>query len=70
MKTLCTAQECIETGCSFPDCLDKESREIYDNCPGCQREGMYPSHNGSVMCESGSIASGGTKSHCTCDMCF
>ena len=32
--------------------------------------GMGPSHNGSKGCESGSIASGGTRSHCTCDVCF
>ena len=70
MRTLCTEIECRETGCSFPDCLDKESREIYDNCSGCHQDGMYPSHNGSKMCESGSIASGGTKDHCTCDICF
>lgn len=39
-------------------------------CEGCKREGMYPSHNGSSMCKSGSIASGGKKAHCTCDVCF
>jgi len=70
MKTLCTEIECIETGCSFPDCLDQESREMYDNCQTCQYEGMKPSHDGSNNCESGSIASGGNKSHCTCDVCF
>lgn len=40
------------------------------DCKGCQRTGMNPSHNGSRNCESGSIASGGTQSHCTCDICF
>ena len=29
-----------------------------------------PSHDGSKSCESGSIASGGTRSHCACDVCF
>jgi len=29
-----------------------------------------PSHEGSRMCKSGSIASGGTRSHCSCDYCF
>jgi hypothetical protein len=29
-----------------------------------------PSHDGSTRCESGSIASGGTNSHCACDVCF
>ena len=41
-----------------------------DNCSICQRSGMKPSHNGSKNCESGSIASGGNKSHCSCDVCF
>lgn len=27
-------------------------------------------HTGSPMCKSGSIASGGTRAHCTCDLCF
>lgn len=41
-------------------------------CPTClaQGEHMGPSHNGSQRCESGSIASGGERSHCTCDTCF
>jgi hypothetical protein len=68
LKSLCSAIECAEIGCSFPDCLDKPSREQYDNCPSCQKFG--PSHDGSSRCESGSIASGGAKSHCTCDVCF
>ena len=29
-----------------------------------------PSKNGSARCESGSIASGGNKAHCSCDICF
>ena len=29
-----------------------------------------PSHDGLLSCRSGSIASGGTKAHCTCDACF
>jgi hypothetical protein len=41
-------------------------------CPSCLRagSGMGPSHRGSERCESGSLASGGDKSHCTCDTCF
>jgi len=39
-------------------------------CGQCETGGYGPSHQGSVACESGSIASGGTKSHCTCDVCF
>jgi hypothetical protein len=39
-------------------------------CAECRQEGMKPSHRGSSHCESGSIASGGIKAHCTCDVCF
>ena len=41
-------------------------------CPTCKEiaGGFGPSHDGSVNCESGSIASGGTHAHCTCDTCF
>lgn len=43
-------------------------------CVECSRGrgdmGMRPSHRGSLQCESGSIASGGVTSHCTCDVCF
>jgi hypothetical protein len=38
-------------------------------CPLCNI-GFGPGHNGSSSCESGSIASGGNKAHCTCDTCF
>ena len=43
---------------------------------GCEEAGcdypikQGPSHNGSKGCKSGSIASGGTRSHCSCDYCF
>jgi hypothetical protein len=44
---------------------------IEKNCPICQiKESLKPSHMGSKNCESGSLASGGNKSHCTCDICF
>lgn len=39
-------------------------------CELCADPTYLPSHRGSVGCESGSIASGGTRSHCTCDRCF
>jgi hypothetical protein len=44
-------------------------------CRGCRQHwsrshGGGPKHNGSRMCESGSIASGGKNAHCTCDTCF
>ena len=38
-------------------------------CPGCG-PGFRPSHNGSRFCKSGSIASGGNRAHCSCDVCF
>jgi len=49
------------------------ARAEQDACPGCVRirEGkMEPTHDGSKGCESGSIASGGAKVHCSCDVCF
>ena len=41
-------------------------------CSQCREigTGMGPSHDGSKSCESGSIASGGKRSHCSCDVCF
>jgi len=42
-------------------------------CPGCEAaecESIYPTHEGSPYCSSGSIASGGSRAHCTCDRCF
>lgn len=45
--------------------------EPWRKCQGCEPPGSFaPSHNGSRMCESGSIASGGDREHCTCDRCF
>ena len=46
-----------------------------EECPTCVRirvehHGYGPSHNGSSLCRSGSIASGGNRAHCTCDACF
>lgn len=47
-----------------------------EGCPRCDREAkccfaMKPvRHYGSKGCQSGSLASGGTRSHCTCDRCF
>jgi len=29
-----------------------------------------PRHEGSSRCESGAIAAGGDKAHCTCDVCY
>jgi hypothetical protein len=43
--------------------------------PGCKEcaanQGkLAPSHNGSRLCRSGSIASGGQRAHCACNACF
>lgn len=52
---------------------------IDPTCERCQREVMalehpahafHPNHAGSRYCQSGSIASGGHRAHCTCDTCF
>lgn len=41
-------------------------------CKICEnyKTGMKPIHKGSKNCKSGSIASGGKRAHCTCDICF
>lgn len=33
-------------------------------------QAFNPSREGSMHCQSGSIASGGNKTYCTCDSCF
>lgn len=35
-----------------------------------EHQGLGPRFWGSPSCESGSLASGGEKPYCTCDMCF
>lgn len=71
LKTSCSEIECREIGCVFPDCLGAEGRKQYEECETCRlTDDLKPSHDGSKRCESGSIASGGNKSHCTCDICF
>ena len=50
-----------------------EAAEGEGTCPGCIRrktDQMEPSHEGSKRCESGSIASGGKRAHCTCGVCY
>lgn len=39
-------------------------------CEICERGGPGPDHFGSSLCKSHSIASGGFRSHCSCDFCF
>lgn len=60
-----------------PDCnrimMRRRPPHLVDGCEACDRlaDGeMGPSHNGSTRCESFSIASGGHREHCTCDVCF
>jgi hypothetical protein len=46
-------------------------KRIHPDCATCQSpETFKPSHDGSRLCESGSLASGGHRRHCTCDTCF
>ena len=40
------------------------------SCTSCADTTYLPRHAGSRYCESGSIASGGTRPHCACDWCF
>jgi hypothetical protein len=47
--------------------LDAAAQDGND-CQACGEFG--PSHNGASHCKSGSIASGGTRAHCSCDACF
>ena len=54
---------------------ERLAKVLASGCPQCIEiettyKGFGPSHNGSRGCESGSIASGGTHAHCTCDACF
>ena len=48
--------------------LGVEAERPAKHCDGCREGG--PSHYGSARCESGSLASGGTRAHCSCDRCF
>lgn len=57
----------------------KEAQRKYEkykkDCITCKQikedyRGFGPSHNGSINCSSGSIASGGRRAHCACDTCF
>jgi hypothetical protein len=41
---------------------------IVPECPECMAGSQY-SHAGSTNCTSGSLASGGTVAHCSCDYC-
>lgn len=49
-----------------------DRREACSTCETIRSEynGFGPSHEGSRLCQSGSLASGGNREHCTCDACF
>ena len=48
-----------------------QAKKVCKTCAEVSLSGIKPSHNGSPNCQSGSIASGGTRAHCTCnDGCF
>jgi DNA-damage-inducible protein D len=49
--------------------MPRISDDAVEGCPECAG-GSPVSHNGSRYCRSNSIASGGTRAHCTCDYCF
>ncbi|KKK66460.1 hypothetical protein LCGC14_2963860, partial [marine sediment metagenome] len=72
----CTCIPCICKehclGCGARTCMAHELA-LKSSCASCESQQggqMGPTHKGSSFCESGSIASGGNKSHCTCDVCF
>jgi hypothetical protein len=53
------------------DAEDKQKEEKCEYCEQIKNNGGFgPSHNGTRLCRSGSIASGGNRAHCTCDLCF
>lgn len=54
--------------CELLNALDKFEAGP-GGCSGCVSKGG-PSHQGSTSCKSGSLASGGQNSHCSCDTCF
>lgn len=45
-----------------------DPRERVEGCSQCESGPVW--HNGSKVCKSGSIASGGSRAHCTCDYCY
>lgn len=54
--------------------LVEEEEPSWMRDPGCSEDcrgkDSPARHNGARLCKSGSIASGGTRSHCTCDYCY
>lgn len=65
-ETACTCTTaCVPAG--LPE--GRFCRESASCAPSPPTE-IAPSRNGSPRCESGSIASGGTREFCSCDTCF
>lgn len=68
------AQQAAEQAARNAAALECKARiaEEMKTCPTCIKYAgqMAPSHEGSKRCQSGSIASGGHRSHCSCDTCF
>lgn len=57
--------------------VEASKREYGNAVTGCatcaqilSEHGFGPTHNGSSRCESGAIAAGGDRSHCSCDVCW
>lgn len=51
------------------DCYEWDRLRAAGLDPKCPRP-FGPTREGSSMCQSGSIASDGTRAYCTCDACF
>lgn len=78
LELLAASREFIAEGSTLPIRARVEKAlepfEFVTFCSTCLQieieGGFGPSHEGSKHCESGSIASGGDRAHCTCDVCF
>jgi hypothetical protein len=58
----------VEANRRWREAREADSRK-YGGCEQCL-DLAGPTHGGSSFCQSGSIASGGHRAHCTCDWCF
>jgi len=56
----------------WKDLMDIAPQTSNKNCETCKTYFVSggPSHTGSSHCRSGSLASGGSRSHCSCDSCY
>lgn len=60
---------CADPSASGVDCYEWDRLTEAGNRPQARRP-FGPSKEGSPRCQSGSLASGGTVTYCTCDTCF